>query len=674
MVERTAGPLDPGRLELQKGVRPHPLAGFFTADAAAILSALDRLAAADEPARGRVVRAGPVPFLPGMPTAREGLWSEPYFGPSEARDPAAWGVVELPQPVLHPGLAPAIAAALGLREREVRAVAEMTAWIDAEGRTCTPPGHPGVDAPLDTWLHEWPPYPRDEELERLEAAADPGYRTRLAALYAARGIDAEAVARDDRSWQDEAYANTGPEALLARLSARLGPEAAARLMVWRVPVPPVDERPLERRPGGVLVAGARSGGLAALIDAAGRQARIVELGAPTIIEHHGLLVVQRALQAVLAAWGAIEAAEPTVAAGLPAAGGGPTEVPVWPVPTTHAELAAPRGLAFVAPGRAVLALATATFEVDLTTGALPRWWPSAGLSLMTCLAGYVLYAAGWRFCCFEPARGRWTRGALPACVPFVFAELQEVAFVIETASWRWHKLDALGDYPVDLRISPCARYLAARDKHGDGAVYRFDGELQLPLELPSQQAPVMWPEGQLREPTTRESDRLEDSAWGDAGLQALVLCEARDAWRRVQDGGVVEGARVLFRVPFALTAAAFDRAGREVLLAGEAELWHLALDPEPRLLARFDLRPLRALVLGPEGRSRPRPDALNAALCRHGTLLGVGDVEAAELARLNTASTFDEPKPLGLRRARTLAALARGVKRARKLPRLWPPT
>jgi hypothetical protein len=130
---------------------------------------------------------------------------------------------------------------------------------------------------------------------------------------------------------------------------------------------------------------------------------------------------------------------------------------------------------------------------------------------------------------------------------------------------------------------------------------------------------------------------------------------------------------MLFRVPFALTAAAFDASGGAVLLAGEAELWHLALDPEPRLLARFDLQPLRAMLLGDKGRSRPRADALNAALCRHGTLLGVGEVDEAELARLNTASTFDETKPLGLRRARTLAAHAQGVKRARKLPRLHPP-
>lgn len=654
-------------------MRSDPLAGFFTADAAAILGAQDRLAAADEPARARVVHPGPVPFLPGMRTARAGLWSEPFFGPIEARDPAAWGVIELPVAVVHPGLVPAIAAALGLREVEVRAVAAMTAWLDAEGRVRTPPGHPGVDSGLDTWLHAWPPDPPDRELRRLEAACDPGYADRLVEVYAALGIDAEVVERDDESWQDEAYANTGPAALAAALAARVGPEAAARLLVGRVPVPPVVERPLERRPGGVLVAGARSGSLAELLRAAVRLGRLIELHAPPIIEHHDTLVVQRALQAVLAAWDASEAPAPTCDRELPAAARGPNEAPVWPVPETHAQLATPRGLAFVAADRAVLATSTASFEVDLKTGALPRWWPSAGLSLMTCLEGNVLYAAGWQFACYELARGRWCSGALPACVPFVFEELQEASFAIETATGRRHRLDALGDYPVELRVTPCARYLAARDKHGDGAVYRFDGELQLPLDLYSQHVPAMWPEGQLRDATEDESDRLDDTAWAETGLEALVLCEARDAWRRVQDGGVVEATTMLFRVPFAISAAAFDASGSEVLLAGEAELWHVALDPEPRLLARFDLQPLRAMLLGPEGRSRPRADALNAALCRHGTLVGVGDVDESELARLNTASTFDEAKPLGLRRARTLAAHAQGVKRARKLPRLYPP-
>ncbi|WAS98838.1 hypothetical protein [Nannocystis punicea] len=57
-------------------------------------------------------------------------------------------------------------------------------------------------------------------------------------------------------------------------------------------------------------------------------------------------------------------------------------------------------------------------------------------------------------------------------------------------------------------------------------------------------------------------------------LLALVHCEIRDAWRRVQGGGVVEGhARV---VPFAISAAAFDPAGGEVLRAGATERGHLA--------------------------------------------------------------------------------------------------
>ncbi|WAS92942.1 hypothetical protein [Nannocystis punicea] len=649
-------------------MRSNPLAGFFTADAAAILGAQDRLAAADEPARARVVRPSPVPFLPGMRAAPEGLWSEPYFGPVEARDPAAWGVIELPRPVVHPGLVPAIAGVLGLRASEVWAVAEVRAWIDAEGRVRTPPGHPGVDGPYDTWLHEWPPHRFNEAMFRLEAEGDPTYGTRLAQWYAEKGIDAEAVVRDDESWRDEANANTGPAGLLGRLSARLGEEAAGRLFVRHVPVPPVPERPLERRPGGVFVAGARSGSLAALIDEAVYMQRMIEASPGLIGEHYHLLLVQRALRSVLAAWGAAEAPE-TFAAALPEAGG-PTEVPLWPLPETHAELATPRTLAFVGPGRAVLDLRTASFEVDLTTGALARWWPSAGLTLMTWLEGHLIYFGGPAVSCFELARGRWTRGALPACVPYTFEEVEKLTFVIETATRRRHRLTVVAE-TVDLRVSPCARYRASRA--GEGAVFRFDGEPQLPLELESESAPVMWPEGQLREPSERESSRLEETAWCDAGLHALVLCEARDAFRRVQDGGVVEGTRVLFRVPFAISAAAFDPAGGEVLLAGEAELWHVALDPEPRLLTRFDLRPLRAMMLGPEGRARPRADALNAALCRHGTLLGVGDVDEAELARLDTASTFDEAKPLGLRRARTLAAHAQQVEQAHELPRLRVP-
>lgn len=109
------------------------------------------------------------------------------------------------------------AAALGLRTGEVRAVAGVRARIDAEGRIRTPPGHPGVDAPLAIELYVWPPELHDETLDRLEAAGDPGYAARLSEAYAARGIDGEAIARDDRSWYLEALANTGAVGLSAAL-------------------------------------------------------------------------------------------------------------------------------------------------------------------------------------------------------------------------------------------------------------------------------------------------------------------------------------------------------------------------------------------------------------------------------------------------------------------------
>lgn len=655
-------------------MRPHLLAGFFTLDPAAILAAQDRLADPDEPARARVVRSSELPFGPGH--AREGLWSTQLFGPAEARDPDAWGVVLLPRPVLHPGLVATIGEVLGLSVSAVRAIAEMRAWLDPAGRVRTPPGHPGVDAPLATTLYDWPPYPRDERLERLEAAGQIAeYTTYLASLRAAQGIDPAALAGDDKSWEDEARANTGPEALAEALAARGGIELAGRLMVTRVPVPPVTERPLERRPGGVMVAGARSGGLLEVIDAARVFARLLELDAPGIVVAHHHRKLQTALQEALAAWGCGPAPEPDHAEARSQAGSGPWAVPLWPIPESHADLVRARGLAFVSEGRAVLDLAPISFEIDLRSGAVVRAWPSAGLSLMTCLEGHILYSSGhsWAFSCFDLARGAWHTGPLPACVPFVFEELQEVSFVIETATLRRHRLTAVGDYPVDLRLSPCARYLMARDKHDDGAVYRFDGELQFPLQLYRADAPVMWPEGQLRPPTEDEYDALVESAWDEAALNALVLCEARDIWRRVQDGGVVEGTTTLFKLPTRILAAAFDRAGDELLVADEQQLWHIGLGPEPRLRARFDLRPLHALLLGPAGRSRPRADALNAALCRFGSLPAVAGAPEVELAALNLASTFDAPRLLGKRRARTLAAHARKAAEVRVLPRLWPP-
>ncbi|MDC0720436.1 hypothetical protein [Nannocystis bainbridge] len=103
-------------------------------------------------------------------------------------------------------------------------------------------------------------------------------------------------------------------------------------------------------PARARVVGPGGGSLVALIDATVRLRRLLELGAPPIVGAYHRSVVQQALQAVLAAWGASEPPAPTLARELPQAGRGPTEVPVWPVPQTWDALVEPAGLAFAGPG------------------------------------------------------------------------------------------------------------------------------------------------------------------------------------------------------------------------------------------------------------------------------------------------------------------------------------
>ncbi|MCY1014079.1 hypothetical protein OV079_52895 [Nannocystis pusilla] len=325
----------------------------------------------------------------------------------------------------------------------------------------------------------------------------------------------------------------------------------------------------------------------------------------------------------------------------------------------------------MAADRAVLATSTASFEVDLKTGALPRWWPSAGLSLMTCLEGNVLYAAGWQFACYELARGRWCSGRCrPACRSC-------------SRSCRRRRSDRDGDgaaaparrarrLPGRAAGHAGARYLAARDKHGDGAVYRFDGELQLPLDLYSQHVPAMWPEGQLRDATEDESDRLDDTAWAETGLEALVLCEARDAWRRVQDGGVVEATTMLFRVPFAISAAAFDASGARCCSRARRSCGTSRSTPSRGSW--------RASICSRCGRCCWAPRAARGRGPTRSTRRCVATARWSEWATSTSPSGAAQHR-VDVRRGEAarpapradLAAHAQGVKRARKLPRLYPP-
>lgn len=649
------------------------LAGFYSQDVEAISAALERVSSPDEPARGREVESVDVPFAPGIRWHPRGLWSRDWFGPPEGLDPEAWATIRLPVFALHPALDAAIGAALDLSAAEVRAVAEARAWLGADGRARVPPGHPGVAAPLRTSLFDWPPEPTyatevDARI-RYKIPETQDFSEWLEAWKRAQGVDLEAVRADDGAWKAEAEERCGPEAIAQELMRRGGRELVERRMVGRVPVPPLGERPLEPRPGGVSVAGARSEALAELWRSAKMLARLMELNTPPVFVRAHRDAMQARLDAALAAWGAAPAPIFAREEDLPEAGGPPPTEPRWPIPGYHAELGCVQGLAFVDARRALVDYRTVTFELDLHTGAVVRSWRSAAFHLLACLEGQALYTGHetWAFSSMEVATGAWRVGPLPACVPFAFAEAYEVSYVIDLATRRCHRLNAVGDYPTGLRVSPCARYLMAADKEGSGAVYRFDGELQFPLEVRWTDAPVLWRDRPPRPATGAEDDRLANRVWDD-GVLAIALCERRDLWRRVQENGLVDGVVIQCRFDLPVTAAAFDRAGESLLLAGDDELQLIALEPTPRLLARLDLRGLSQQLLGASPRSRPRADALNAVLCRYGTLVAAAGASLAELADLNVASTYDEPQRLGLRRARRLAACIAGASAAASLP------
>jgi hypothetical protein len=161
-------------------------------------------------------------------------------------------------------------------------------------------------------------------------------------------------------------------------------------------------------------------------------------------------------------------------------------------------------------------------------------------------------------------------------------------------------------------------------------------------------------------PTEKEEWKLSEQASEE--LHAFALCEARDTWRRVQEGGFVEGIEFVFRFSAPIECAGFDSDAKEILIAGADTLFRVELEPAPRVRSRLDLRPFAALFVGNvPARKRPRPDALNALLYRYGTLAAAANAPVDEIAKLNVASSFDEPRLVGRERARRLADVARSV-------------
>lgn len=650
----------------------HPLAGFFSADVNVIESSLRALQTTREGIP--IVSDASVPVSPDVPGRPQGLWSEPIFGPVQERNPDAWALIPLAVPVLHPDMMGAIAKRLGVREAELLAVAEERAWLE-DGRVCFPPGHPGADSKLSTEIWDWPPDPGyiTEDVWRRAVRPPKGlsYETWLKAWYKERGIDYDAIealrAGPPLALIDAVGAKTGVDAIVEALIHKEGKEEAGVWAIRAWPVPPVPLRPLERRPGGMWVGGAKNDALVDILDRNGRIQRLIELEAPATFIRVERLVLQREVRAAIALFTNKPPEVPVLYEGELRCERPNLDEPVWPIPERVEDLLEVIGLAFEAPGRVWIDFPTTSFELNVETGEILRTVRSGGLRLLGVKNGLGVYTgrATWAFCVLRTSDALFLEGEMPSEIPFVFEEHLEVAWVVDVAARRQIKLKAVGDYPTNLRLSSCLRYLAANDKHGGGGVYRYDGELQFPVGVREPKELSVLGPGGIKKLSDRARWRLDERINGEGELLAFVLDEKRDGWRRFEGNAVVEGREVRFRLWEPVSAAAFDESGESLLVATRDSLvWIGGLGGENtdvQIRRHYSLKPLQAMLVGPLGRGKPKANALNAVLYKYGTLVEAAKAKVEELAVLNMASTFDEPVLLGKAQARRVLERAKMV-------------
>jgi hypothetical protein len=341
------------------------------------------------------------------------------------------------------------------------------------------------------------------------------------------------------------------------------------------------------------------------------------------------------------------------------------------VPDEVEDLVTVVGLAFSGPTRALVDFATATFEVDLASGEILARFRSGGLRLAAVGGALAVYgnADTWQFSVRDLSSGQWQTGPLSDALPFAFGELHERAYVVDLTTGAVHPLRELGDYPTHLVLAPTRDAFYATDKEGLGGVYRYDGELEFPIEqgIGYECARVLRSDGRLEEVSEETLFDLQDELSEE--LAAFAFSETKQRWRVVREGCLFDGLDPAFRFGGRIAAAAFDANAENLLVVVGSEILFVGLDPEIRVRAAYDLAPLRAAFLGPEAIASALPTtALHAVLFRHGTLADAAGESAAALAALEMASADDEPQPLGLESAEVVRALAAAVELPTKLP------
>ncbi|WP_143140438.1 hypothetical protein [Nannocystis exedens] len=557
--------------------------------------------------------------------------------------------LDVPFGLVHPALAPRIAALLGLERDQLRAVLLGEAVFLADGR--------------------------------LVAQDDP-----------------------DVDWNDDMPYETGVRAVRRRLAAVVDRELAAAglspadLVLTSVPVPPPGERPLhheshphEDRWFRALWServGRDNEAIAALTVRAIRGARLVELDAPTIVLDRECVAAQRAFEAALDLL-ARPPGDPARAPGplwgwrpaplqedddedhVPGAlyrfhlAGAPAVSDAHDRDVHHRaphRPEVPRACVLADGDRALVQLAYLMLLVHWPTGHVLWTMPATEARLLGARGDWALFGDEYGrqlddddpellrgLYALDLTSGTWLEGPYPDDLPAIFVEKSEPEDAWLT-DWRGQRAapgdaDCSGDRPDEWARSPDHRYLWMSSSPDDGAIVDTErGLAVLMLSHMREPAGADVPTVALTGPERDEDGELDDQR--GAGV---AIARSRGEWRTLlPDGRLRRDGRVaLVFTGGAIECAAFDATGDRLLLVNRDAL-HVVDVARGLPLVRLDLRPLAPALALPASLPRELADLV---LAHHGTLaaaLAEPDALLQERVGLDDAQLADlraEPAP-----------------------------
>jgi hypothetical protein len=501
--------------------------------------------------------------------------------------------VDAPFGLVHPALAPRIAALLGLAQEELRAVllAESVLLL-ADGRL-VPQDDPDID------------------------------------------------------WNDELSYETGIAAVRRRLAAVVDPELAAvglsaeALVLTSVPVPPPGARPLYHEPYPdedrwfralwSERVGRDNEAIIAFAARALRGVRLLELDAAKIILDRECAAAQQAFETMLGLLArppGDPARAPRPLSGwhpAPLRGEDEDHVPgtLYPFRLAGAPAVSdahdryvhhraphrpevPRACVLADGDRALVQLGYLMLLVHWPTGHVLGTMPATEARLLGARGGWALFGDkyGRQLDLEDPAvlrglyaldlnTGTWLEGPYPEDLPAIFVEKDEPEDAWLT-DWRGQRgapgaEDCSGDRPDEWARSPDHRYIWMSSSPDDGAILDTErGVAVLMLSHMREPAGADVPTVALTGPERDGHDELDD----EVGSR-IAIARPRGEWRTVLPDGRLrrEGRVALEFTGAAIECAAFDLGGARLLLVNRDAL-HVVDVERGLLLARLDLRPL----------------------------------------------------------------------------------